>query len=205
MIGAMMEGRAAELSPRPGSLGGERDVLSDRDRAIVLRRLVEEHFDFVWRSLRRVGLSSADADDATQEAFVVVSRRLGDLMPGRERAFLFATALRVAATSRRGARREQSRIELAPLAHGEPFPPPDRAAEAADLRQELDRILGELELELRTVLVLYELEELSVPEIADLLELKPGTVASRLRRAREAFRAAVGRLESQRAFRGGRS
>ncbi len=150
-----------------------------------------------------MGLCSADADDATQEAFVVLSRRLADVAPGRERAFLLGVALRVGATLRRGHRREQARIDQAPPLHADPFPLPDQLAEQSSLRTRLDLVLSQLDLELRTVLVLYELEELSVPEIADLLELRPGTVASRLRRARQAFRAAVARMESREAFRGG--
>ncbi len=110
MIGAMTEGYAAELrmsevAPRAAC-----------DADAVLRGLVEDHFDFVWRSVRRVGFGPADADDITQEAFLVASRRLGDLQAGRERSFLLATAMRVASTFRRGERREQARRQarLAP-------------------------------------------------------------------------------------------
>jgi RNA polymerase sigma-70 factor (ECF subfamily) len=191
MIGAMTEGYAAEL--RMSDLGA-RSAAERADAESVLKELVADHFDFVWRSVRRVGFCPADADDVTQEAFMVASRRLGDLLPGRERAFLLSTAMRVAYALRRGARREQARRELAPPISGNPFPAPDQVAESSSARERLDLVLGELELELRTVFVLFELEELSVAEIADLVGLRPGTVASRLRRAREAFRAAVERM-----------
>src|SRR5512142_2066304 len=68
-----------------------------------VRALVDAHFEFVWRSLRRLGLSSADADDATQEVFLVAIRRLDDIDPESERSFLYGTALRVAAVQRRSA------------------------------------------------------------------------------------------------------
>ncbi len=188
MIGAMTEGYAAELRMSEVAPRAAPDVDA------VLRGLVAGHFDFVWRSVRRVGFGPADADDITQEAFLVASRRLGDLQAGRERSFLLATAMRVASTFRRGERREQARREVAPPISADPFPGPDQVAESLSARERLDVVLGELELELRTVFVLFELEELSVAEIADLVGLRPGTVASRLRRAREAFRAAVERM-----------
>jgi RNA polymerase sigma-70 factor (ECF subfamily) len=189
MIGAMTEGYAAELRM---SEVGTRSRAPDTET--VLKELVADHFDFVWRSVRRVGFSPADADDITQEAFLVASRRLADLQAGRERAFLLSTAMRVASSFRRGVRREQARRELAPPISADPFPAPDQVAESLSARERLDLVLGELELELRTVFVLFELEELSVAEIADLVGLRPGTVASRLRRAREAFRATVERM-----------
>jgi RNA polymerase sigma-70 factor (ECF subfamily) len=189
MIGAMTEGFAAELRV---SEVGTPSVAPDAEA--LVKELVADHFDFVWRSVRRLGLDAADADDVTQEAFLVASRRLGDLLPGRERAFLLSTAVRVASTLRRGTRREQARRELCPPISADPFPAPDQVVESLSARERLDLVLGELELELRTVFVLFELEELSVAEIADLVGLRPGTVASRLRRAREAFRAAVERM-----------
>jgi RNA polymerase sigma-70 factor, ECF subfamily len=152
-----------------------------------LRAMVESHFDFVWRSLRRVGTLPADADEVVQEAFLVASRRLSDIPCACERSFLLTTALRIASTHRRSASREQIRLDVASRVAPEPEPDPEQALDQRQARAELDRILGEMELELRTVFVLYELEELSVPQIAELLELKVGTAASRLRRAREEF------------------
>ena len=68
-------------------------------------RLVHEHLDFVWRLLRRLGLSPSDADDATQQVFLVAARKLDDLPAGKERMFLYGTARRVAANARRARRR----------------------------------------------------------------------------------------------------
>jgi RNA polymerase sigma-70 factor (ECF subfamily) len=141
----------------------------------------------VWRILRRRGLSDDAAADAAQQAFLVALERLADIALNSERAFLIATAIRVA----RGLRRKTSRIELDDELV-------QRAASAGDERADVqlcDLALSKLNPELAEVFVLYEIEGLSSTEIASLLEIPLGSVASRLRRAREQFRAAVSRLE----------
>src|SRR4051812_6204799 len=72
------------------------DAASTRFRA-----LVEQHFDFIWRSLRGLGVPSSAVDDAAQHVFCVASEKLGAIAAGSERAFLFKTALGVAANARR--------------------------------------------------------------------------------------------------------
>ncbi len=91
---------------RTGVLRGERSAglivartLDERSRRF--RALVDRHFEFVWRSVRRLGVPPGDADDAAQEVFVVAARKLDALEPERERSFLFGTAVRVASTRRR--------------------------------------------------------------------------------------------------------
>jgi len=168
------------------------------------------YFDFVWRSIRRLGLSPADADDGTQEVFVVVSRKLSAIAVESEKRFLFATALRVASTRRRGLkrRREEPRSWLGEegpeqdqdLERSEPGP--ERLAEIAHARRGLNQILDGMKLEQRAVFVLYELEEMTVPEIANLLELPTGTVSSRLRVAREEFELSLRRLRAREQFSG---
>jgi RNA polymerase sigma-70 factor (ECF subfamily) len=171
-----------------------------------LRVLMATHFDFVWRGLRRLGLSPVDADDGTQEVFLVASRKLGAILPGSERRFLFATALRVASTRRRGLkrRREEPRSwleEEEPEPEQERSEPgPERLAELARARRELDQIMAGMKLEQRAVFVLYELEELSVPEIAQLIDVPIGTVSSRLRSAREEFESSLRRLRAREQF-----
>src|SRR5258706_514128 len=76
------------------------------NRAVVgqegrIRALFELHYDFVWRSLRRLGVPTDAADDGAQEVFVVAARRIGDIILGAERSFLFGTAMRVASQARR--------------------------------------------------------------------------------------------------------
>jgi RNA polymerase sigma-70 factor (ECF subfamily) len=162
-----------------------------------LTTMVEEHFDFVWRTLRRVGVPEADADDAAQEVFLVAARRLGDIELGRERAFLVGTAIRVASTRRRSARRRPDAPDERAADAPDPSPDPEALASRREARRTLDLVLDEMAEELRVVFVLFELEELAAPEIAALVGIPTGTVASRLRRARESFHATVRRLRAQ--------
>ena len=66
-----------------------------------LRRIVDDNFAFIWRSLRRLGVGSGDLDDCAQQVFLVVSRKLESIEPGCERSFLFGTGMRVASRMRR--------------------------------------------------------------------------------------------------------
>ncbi|HEX6764769.1 MAG TPA: sigma factor, partial [Polyangiaceae bacterium] len=109
-----------------------------------LRALVTEHFDFVWRSLRRLGVPAADADDSAQEVFLTVSRKLASVEQGRERAFLFAVALRVASTSRRSRSRRPEALELDALEVQAEGLDPEELVELARARPLLDELLNEL-------------------------------------------------------------
>ena len=138
------------------------------------------------------------ADDAVQRVFLVASERLADIKPGRERAFLFNTALRVASSEKRAfARRRQVRSVEAVERARDMGPGADEQLDRHRARGVLEELLQELDLDLRAVFVLYELEELSTAEIAATLEIPAGTVSSRLRRAREEFRAATRRFRAR--------
>jgi RNA polymerase sigma-70 factor (ECF subfamily) len=150
--------------------------------------LVRANLDFVWRQLRRLGVEPADADDATQQVFLVASRRQGELTPGKERSFFYGTAVRVAANARRGRGRQNEVPEALAREPVEGGPWPDEIVEQRRARALLDLLLGKLPDELRRVLVLAEVEQLTVVAIAELEGIPAGTAASRLRRARAAFR-----------------
>jgi RNA polymerase sigma-70 factor (ECF subfamily) len=153
-----------------------------------LASMFEVNYRFIWRSLRRLGVPFAQVDDAAQEVFVVATRRIADIEEGRERSFLFAAALRIAKDVHRSAsRRRESGDEAAVGAAIDPAPLTDELAERMRAREKLDRALDLLPLELRAVFVLFEIEELTLTEIADVLAIPRGTAASRLRRSREAF------------------
>jgi RNA polymerase sigma-70 factor (ECF subfamily) len=168
-------------------------------------QMLGAHFRDVWRIVRRFGVPENSADDAAQEVFIIAARRLSDIAPGSERAFLFASAVRVAANARRalGARRECAEDESLPEGV-DPRPNAEALLDQKRLRLLLDRVLDELSDDLRVCFVLYELEGMSSPEIAELLAIPVGTVASRLRRAREAFELAAGKLKARLQHRGGR-
>jgi RNA polymerase sigma-70 factor (ECF subfamily) len=143
---------------------------------IRLGRIFNAHHATVWRALRRRGLTAEAAEDATQETFLLAAERLGDIDPDSERSFLIATALRVAHTL---GRKTVGR---------------DAGDKRADM-QLCDLVLSKVDADLVEVFVLYEIEGLTSPEIAELLQIPLGSVASRLRRARAQFRAAAARVE----------
>jgi len=158
------------------------------DREARLRWMVDEYIDFVARVLRNAGTPAAEIDDDVQRTFIAAARRLDDVRPGAERSFLLQTALYVAAHARRTiARRREVAAEEAPEQIDAALTP-EQLTDQKRARQMLDRVLSEMDGDLRTVFVLYEFEELSMAEIADALSIPRGTVASRLRRARSDFR-----------------
>lgn len=152
-----------------------------------LKVMFEAHYELVWRVLRRSGLSPSAADDGAQQVFMVATKRLAAIEPGKERAFLCATALKVAPRLR--STREEPTAELPEATTGRT---PEDTVELERRRRLLDAILAEMEEDLRAVLVLTEIEGLSKREVAEALDIPEGTAASRLRRAREDFQ---GRLQ----------
>jgi RNA polymerase sigma-70 factor, ECF subfamily len=161
----------------------------EQDRRIT--RALGDHFETVWRCLRRFGVSDSHADDAAQHVFVAFAQRIDVVEPGRERAYLIGIAVRVAANFRR----QRARVREEPAELLEETPSSARDPESLLLEQQrrerLDQALGTLPDLQRQVFVLYELEGFSLPEIARALEIPLGTATSRLRRARDTFEAWV--------------
>jgi len=164
-------------------------------RKVRLRGMIDAHIDFVARILRNAGTPEAEVDDEVQRTFIVAAKRLDDVRLGAERSFLAQIALHLAAHARRTlARRREVAADEAPEPV-ESFATPEQLTDQKRVRQMLDRILDQMETNLRTVLVLHEFEEMNMAEIADILSIPRGTVASRLRRARSDFRGRVRALE----------
>jgi RNA polymerase sigma-70 factor (ECF subfamily) len=185
----------------PSPLAASSPILTDTrgDDPAAFEHALTDHFQLVWRCLRRFGVSPEDAvDDAAQQVFEIAAKKRLQIAPGSERGFLVRTAALVALEVYREAKRaaRAQTWEMARLAHSAGEARPDEAIEAEQWRARLDQVLDALPLELRSVFVLFELEELTGPEIATLLGLAEGTVASRLRRARKQFRAAATRLRT---------
>jgi RNA polymerase sigma-70 factor (ECF subfamily) len=166
--------------------------------------MVSAHYDFVWRSLRRLGVPEVDVDDCAQQVFWVAARKLADVQEASERAFLFSTAMRVASDARRSRTRRREVQEDDAAEAFDPGPDPEQIADRQRARAVLDQVLDALPMDLRAPFVLFELEELPTAEIASMLGVPAGTVASRLRRAREEFQSIVARLKARDDFRGGR-
>jgi len=152
-----------------------------------LRRIVERHFDVLWRFLRRLGIPEADVDDAVQEVILVVARRLSDIEEQSERSFVLSTAFRIASDMRRRAERRREVGDALLEGMQSAGLDPEATMESQRLAVLFAQVLEQLSLELRVVFVLYELEDFTMAEIAATLGVPPGTVASRLRRGREAF------------------
>jgi RNA polymerase sigma-70 factor (ECF subfamily) len=152
--------------------------------------MFDAHHNLVWRMLRRYGLDPEAAADVGQQAYLVATERIADIWQGSERAFLIGTALRLA----RGMRRNAARFR--PVGQLDERVQQAGPAESRAITLELlDRVLANLDTRMVEVFVLFDVEGFSAPEIARALDIPEGTVASRIRRARQAFRVATRRLE----------
>ena len=174
---------------------------ASRRMDVVPAILSREQVKFVARSLRRLGVRESDVDDAVQEVFVIASRKLDTIATGSERSFLYGTAIRVAANVRRVERRAQVRRAEAKTEseHGgvDTRPNAEELLERRDARAALDTILDRMTVEMRAAFTLFEIEEMTISEIAALLEVPMGTVSSRLRRAREHFEQEVAAMKTE--------
>lgn len=168
-------------------------VLDDSDVIEIpsFDEVYEQHVAFVWRTLRAFGVMDAQLEDATQDTFVVVHRRLPE-WEGRAAitTWLFAIARRVACSYRR--KRDQAAQRTTPIDETladstDTFAALSRAQAAATVMA----ILDTLDEDKRIVFALVELEQMSVPDVARVLELNLNTAYSRLRLARTAFEAAA--------------
>jgi RNA polymerase sigma-70 factor, ECF subfamily len=173
-----VEMAAPQRPPIAGAASGV-PVLGQR-----LAHAVERHHALVWRTLRRLGTPAREADDATQHVFITFAERAADVEVEREAAFLIGVAVKVAANVRRKIeRRREDAVTEEPELPGSDSP--ETLLQQKQLRQELDRGLSTLLPEQRAVFVLFEIEDFSLPEIAQMLEIPLGTATSRLRRARD--------------------
>lgn len=157
--------------------------------------VVARDYRLVWRFLRHLGLPEDQVDDAAQTVFARVLARHSVVRQGVERAYLMKAALHISFEYRRARKRlvaRETNVELDAVCGATLSP--DEALAHRQRRALLDAALDELPIELRAAFSLFELEELSFSEIAEVLEIPRGTVASRVRRAREAFTSAAHRL-----------
>jgi RNA polymerase sigma-70 factor (ECF subfamily) len=145
----------------------------------------EEHFDFVWRTLRYLGLHESSLDDAVQDIFLVAHRRLAEFESrSSPRTWLFGIAVHVVRAHRRGYRRRQRLLEEASrVTPPSPATPFDSVAHR-DMARMLAQALESLPEPQRAVFILADLEHVTAPVIAQSFGIKLNTVYSRLRAAR---------------------
>jgi RNA polymerase sigma-70 factor (ECF subfamily) len=175
---------------------------AERDGSVAqvdLASVYEQHFRYVWRCLRSLGVHDAHLEDALQDVFMVVQRRLAEFDGSAQlRTWLYAIALRIARKYRERLRREPASLDQARESH--PELTLSATGEGAALQNErlaLARTaLEALSDEQREVFVLARVEQMSAPEIASVVGIPLNTVYSRLRAARLAFEAEVARLKS---------
>jgi RNA polymerase sigma-70 factor (ECF subfamily) len=154
-----------------------------------------EHFAFVWRTLRRWGVPLQNLDDAVQDVFLVVHRRLAEFEPtGSARAWLFGIARNVAQAQRRKLGSAlRTEVVFLECEHGVEDADPARAALQREAAELVQRSVDMLDEDKRWVFVLAELEHMSGPELAEALQLNLNTAYARLRAARKQFVASVRR------------
>jgi len=166
-------------------------AVQDRSNEQRMRGLVDEHLDAVVRTLAKLGVLNGALDDAAQQVFVIATSKLDGIELGRERPYLLGIALRVASHARRTVqRRRESPIEdELSMPHAGPLP--DQLLDERRAYALLETIVAELPDGTREAFVLFEIEELSANEVAEILDIPVGTVASRVRRAREQVRQGI--------------
>jgi RNA polymerase sigma-70 factor (ECF subfamily) len=185
--------------PHAASATGERRQSRARTHEESFERLYDDHAAFVARAVRRLGVTDPQIEDVVQEVFLVAFRRLGEFeWRSPITTWLYGIALRVVRLQRRTSHRadlhgaiDRSAAEQTEKAAGAAAARPDIAAETADAYRVLLQLLRQLDEDKREIFVLVELEQLPVPEVAELLGLKLNTAYSRLRLAREAFEKAL--------------
>jgi RNA polymerase sigma-70 factor (ECF subfamily) len=156
-----------------------------------LAALYAEHIGFVYRVLRGMGVPASLVADAAQDVFVVVHRRLAAYDPrGPITTWLFAIAYRVARNYRRSLKRARVSEPIDEQLR-DAGPSPGEVAERREAERLVSRVLDELDEQKRLLLVLVEIEQLSVPEVAGMLGKPLNTVYTQLRRARLQFERAL--------------
>jgi RNA polymerase sigma-70 factor (ECF subfamily) len=163
-----------------------------------LAAVYEDHFQYVWRCLRTLGVRDAWLDDALQDVFVVVQRRLPEFDGGVQlRTWLYAIALRVARKYRARVRKESTEDVSETTEQAAPGQDGERAAHSHERLLLARQALEALDDAKREVFVLARVEQMSAPEMASVLGLPVNTVYSRLRAARQEFEAEVCRLSAR--------
>jgi len=204
----------AELAPPtpPPEVFRDEGEDAEREQAAIERAEADEaritamfdaHYAAIWRTVRRLGVAEASVDDAVQRVFLVATRRLAAIARGHEARYLYGIAVRIASEVRRRdpRRREVTGDDATFDALADDAPGPEASLIDHEARAALDEVLSDMPDELRAVLVLVEIEGLTVPELAEVLGVAGGTAASRLRRAREAFSASARRHRARLASR----
>lgn len=178
---------------------GDEAMTRPAAEALEFTAVYREHFGFVWRNCKRLGVAERYVDDAVQDVFVVVHRQL-EGFEGRSslKSWIFGITRRVAKDHRRRSMRKDKGEALPENGVADPrAPSPSEEVARAEAAAVLYQILDSLDDDKREAFVLAELEQMTVPEIAAATDTNVNTVYSRLRAARQAFEQAVARHQAR--------
>ncbi len=203
--------RQPSEEPAPAADSSERHssgIVPKSGARLCFEHVYDGYFDFVWRSVRRLGVDAAAAEDVTQEVFVTVHRRL-HTFEGRSslKTWLFGVALGIVRNHRRAAKRRRDGLSATAVAlrlHADgktDSEHPHARAERAEAVRILYSILAQLDDDKREVFILMELEQLRAAEVAEVLASNVNTVFSRLRAARSQFKQAATRYRARERWR----
>jgi RNA polymerase sigma-70 factor, ECF subfamily len=179
--------------------GDEGSAMRASDAApAVFERVYDEHFAFVWRTLRLLGVAEGALEDAAQDVFAVVSHKLPSFA-GRSslRTWIFAIVQRTASNHRRSHRRKQKPLVPLSDAFVSHEPTPQAHAEALDAARAIERHCETLDAERRALLVLALIEEVPAAEIARALGVPTNTIYSRVRLLRAGLERALEQSEQE--------
>lgn len=191
----------ARAGSESGVLPRPRDHSAAPARTIAIAsfdQVFTDNAPFVWRTLRRLGVREADVEDVCQEVFLVVHRQLAGFEARSSlRTWLYGICLRAASSYRRRPHRTREEISATPPEESIPAPQDDDLERKRALAR-LDAALDELDDDKRAVFVLYELEQLSMAEIAEATRCPVQTAYSRLHAARRLVEASLARAHQER-------
>ena len=152
----------------------------------------QRELDYVYRTLRRLGTAPSEVDDLAQEVFLALRRSWNDYDPERPlRPYLFGIAFRIASAYERKRRRE---VAFGVVEVGDAGPGPDDAVQSKQARALVLAALERIPLPRRAVLVMHDIDDVPVGQVAAVLDIPMFTVYSRLRKARRELEAAVRRM-----------
>ena len=195
----------ANTGDQVNSMGSPANPLASAARAsqvpiLDFDAVYEAHVDFAWRAACRMGLVAADAEDVVQEAFLIVHRRLAEFQGRADiKTWVFKILFHLVHRQfRTHQRRPGDRATADPASLHELVAEQDPASalERSEAIDVLDRLLAQLDEDKREVLVLSEIEQMTLAQIAEVTGANPNTVASRLRAARQEFEKARLRFQA---------
>jgi len=152
----------------------------------------QKELDYVYRTLRRLGTAASEVDDLAQEVFLALRRCWNDYDQDRPlRPFLFGISFRIASAYERKRRRE---VAFGVVEVGDMGPGPDDALQSKQARALVMAALERIPLPRRAVLVMHDIDDVPVTEVAAAFSIPLFTVYSRLRKARKELQVAIRRL-----------